>query len=75
MNKKKSKKARKELEKIREEYLRCSQVKTDEEETGQEDKPWKELISILAGEAKLLTDIKRNLLIIINEMQLMKEEK
>ena len=78
--KKKEKKARKKIEKNREKYLRCSQVKTDEketgqEETGQEDKHWEELISILAGEAKLMTDIKRNLLIILNEMQINKEEK
>ena len=80
--KRKEKKAKKKIEKNREKYLRNSnwQVKTNEEETGQEetgqeDKHWEELISILAGEAKLLTDIKRNLLIIINEMQINKEEK
>ena len=75
--KKKEKKAKKKIEKNREKYLRNSNwhVKTDEEETGQEDKHWEELISILAGEAKLLTDIKRNLLIILNEMQINKEEK
>ena len=80
--KKKEKKARKKIEKQREEYLRNSNwhVKTDEEETGQEetgqeDKHWEGLISILAGEEKLLKDIKLNLLIIIKEMQLTKEEK
>ena len=75
--KKKEKKAKKKIEKNREKYLRNSNwhVKTDEEETGQEDKHWEGLISILAGEEKLLKDIKLNLLIIINEMQLTKEEK
>lgn len=75
MTKKEMKKARKELEKIREEYLRGSYVKTDEEETSKEDKHWEELISIIASGLVVLRDINRNLLRLMDKREMDAEER
>ena len=75
--KKKEKKARKKIEKQREEYLRNSNlhVKTDEEETGQEDKHWEELISIIASGLVVLRDINRNLKRLMDKREMDAEER